>query len=448
MFPRKIVEYMEKWINGTKRKPLLLRGARQTGKTSAVRLFAGSMPGYLEVNLEAPGEKAVFERMLPVRDLVSALRLSRGITAPLQESLLFLDEIQMSPSAIRYLRFLQEEVPELPVIASGSLLEVYLSRSGMEFPVGRVEHSFMYPVTFKEYLTASGRSDMLEMINTIPMQEYAVPPIYREYVKYAFLGGMPEIVQARLNGAEAEDLGTLYSSLLISFLDDVPKYASSRMMSDVLRHCLETAPPEVGSRITFVGFGGSSYRSREVGEAFRTLEKAMLIYLLLPTGSTSPPVRLNRRKSPKLLFLDSGLLVHSLGTQWEEMDFEDLNSSFRGALAEQCVGQALLADQMNSMPSLSFWARSKRGSNSEVDFMIQHRGKLVPIEVKSGATGKLRSLHRFVEDSDQELTVRFYGGKVQIDNLRTPSGKEFRLLNLPHFLASELPRYLDWIIDQ
>jgi len=95
-----------------------------------------------------------------------------------------------------------------------------------------------------------------------------------------------------------------------------------------------------------------------------------------------------------------------------------------------------------------FWARSKRGSNSEVDLIIQHRGKLVPIEVKSGATGKLRSLHRFVEDSDQELTVRFYGGQVQVDNLRTPSGKEFRLLNLPHFLASELPRYLDWMIEQ
>ena len=448
MFQRKIVEHMEKWIRSTGRKPLLLRGARQTGKTSAVRLFAGDIPGYLEVNLEAPGERTVFERKLPVRDLVSALRLSKGVTASLEESLLFIDEIQTSSSAIGYLRYLHEEVPELPVIASGSLLEVHLSRTGMEFPVGRVEHCFMYPVTFKEYLAASGRSDILEAVNTVPIQEYAVPPVYHEYVKYVLLGGMPEIVNARLNGAEAEDLGTIYSSLLISFLDDVPKYASNRMMSEVLRHCIETAPPEIGNRITFAGFGGSSYRSREVGEAFRTLERAMLLYLLHTAGSTSLPIRLNRRKSPKLLFLDSGLLVHSLGVHWEDMDFEDLNSSFRGMLAEQCIDQALMAEQMNSMPSLSFWARSKRGSSSEVDLLIQHRGRLVPIEVKSGATGRLRSLQRFIEDSGQDLAVRFYGGQLQVDELQTLSGKKFRLLNLPHFLASDLPRYLDWVIEQ
>ena len=364
----------------------------------------------------------------------------------MHDSVLFIDEIQASSSAISYLRHFHDEIPELPVIASGSLLEVHLSRTGTEFPVGRVEHCFMYPVSFEEYLLAADRHDMLEELGRIPISEHLVPVIYKEYVRYALQGGMPEIVQARLDGAGPEALGGLYSSLMISFLDDVPKYATNRTMADVLRHCLETAPSEVGSRITFAGFGGSSYRSREVGEAFRTLGRAMLLYLLYPTGSTAPPVRSNRRKAPKLLFLDSGLLFHSLGSPWNEVAFDDLNSSFRGALAEQCVGQELMSNQSGSMPSLSFWARDKRGSSSEVDFLVQHGGQLVPIEVKSGATGRLRSLHRFVEDSGQDLAVRFYGGPVRLDRLSTPAGVGFRLLSLPHFLVKWLPSYLDWAL--
>ena len=447
MFRRSILDQFEKWKTGSHRKPLLLRGARQTGKTSAVRLFAGDLPGYMELNLEAPGEKSVFERKLPVRDLISAIRLSKGNTAPLNESLLFIDEIQACTSALQYLRLIYEEIPELPVITSGSLFEVYLTGSGIEFPVGRVEHCFMHPVTFREYLQAFDRYDMLEEMDKLPLQDYAFPSIYSEFVRYTLVGGMPEIVQALLEGNELDSLKGIYSSLFISFLDDVPKYAPNRTMAEILRHCLENAPAETGRRITFAGFGGSGYRSREVSQAMKTLQRALLLHLVYPTGQVEPPPVINMRKAPKLFFIDSGLLANSLSVQWSEMGSEDLNASFKGVLAEQAVAQALLSLQCRTIPKLQFWARSKRGSNAEVDFAVQHSGKLIPIEVKSGATGKLRSLHRFMEECDHDLAIRFYGGPVRVDSLNTPNGKKYRLMSLPHFLVGNIDSYISWLIQ-
>ncbi len=447
MFRRSILYQFEKWKTGSHRKPLLLRGARQTGKTSAVRLFAGDLPGYMELNLEAPGEKSVFERKLPARDLLSAIRLSKGITAPLSESLLFIDEIQACSSALQYLRLLYEEVPELPVIASGSLFEVYLSGSGIEFPVGRVEHCFMHPVTFREYLQAFKRYDMLEELDKIPLQDYAFPSIYGEFVRYTLLGGMPEIVQALLEGNEPDSLEGIYSSLFISFLDDIPKYAPNRTMAEILRHCLETVPAQTGKRITFAGFGGSGYRSREVSQAMKTLQRALLVHLVYPTGEVEPPPVTNKRKSPKLFFIDSGLLASTLNVQWREMGTEDLNTSFRGVLAEQAVAQSLLSIHNHTIPRLQFWARNKRGSSAEVDFMVQHSGKLIPVEVKSGSAGRLRSLHRFMDECDHDVAIRFYGGPVRVDSLNTPSGKKFRLMSLPHFLAENVYSYIEWLVQ-
>lgn len=448
MFGRHIVDYLKRWYRSDNRKPLLIRGVRQCGKTSAVRLFADEVPGYIEVNLEAPGEKDIFQRNLTAKELLSAIRLSKGVTAPVGRSILFIDEIQACPEAIKYLRYLFEDVPELAVIASGSLLELYLANESIQFPVGRVEHAFMYPVTFREFLRAYAREDMIDELNKVPVPSYAVPVLYKAYVDYSILGGMPEVLNAKLEGAELEELSTVYSSLMISFFDDIPKYASNRTMAEVIRHCLEAAPSETGNRITYAGFGGSSYRSREAGEAIRTLEKAMLIHLVHASGSMNPPIRENRRKSPKLLFVDSGLLMHLLGAQWETIGIKDLNSAFRGILAEQCIGQAIAANHRNRFPALRFWARGKRGSSAEVDFLVQHGERLIPLEVKSGATGRLRSLHRFMEDSKHDIAVRFYSGEVRVDSLRTRSGREFALLNLPHFVVGDLNQYLDWLIEE
>lgn len=440
MFQRKILVTLSEWYSRGERKPLVIRGARQTGKTTAVRMLAEGNPGYLEINLEAPGEKSVFTRGLSVEDLVSAIRLEKNVQSPLENSLLFLDEIQACPEAFNYIRFLYEQLPQLAVVASGSLLEAYIGKEGMGFPVGRVEQTFVYPLTFSEYLGAVGKAEMRSLLPAIPFPDYALHAVYDEYVRYTITGGMPEPVQMLAQGQTLDSIQKYYSSLLLAFQDDVPKYTSGTAMRRVITHCLESASLYTGTRIKFEGFGNSSYRSREVGEALRTLQRAMLLDLVYPASEVKPPVKPNLRKRPKLFFIDSGLLAHSAGMQSELLGTKDLNESFRGVLAEQQVAQTLKT--IGWKPA--FWARESRGSGAEVDFLYQHGNILVPIEVKSGSTGRLRSLHSFMDSCPHGYAVRFYSGPVTVDSLKTMNGKPFKLLNLPHFLSEYLPEYLDW----
>lgn len=440
MFQRKILAALADWYGMSGRKPLVIRGARQTGKTTAVRMLSESIPGYLEINLEAPGERSVFTRGLSAGDLLSAIRLERNVQTPLEGTLLFLDEVQACPEAFNYIRFLYEQLPGLAVIASGSLLEAYIGNEGMGFPVGRVEQTFVYPLTFSEYLGAMGRAEMQSLLPVIPFPDYALNAVYTEFVRYSITGGMPEPVKMLAQGHRLESLKRYYSSLLLGFQDDVPKYASGPSMRRVITHCLESAPRHVGTRIKFAGFGNSSYGSREVGEALRTLQKAMLLELVYPASEVTPPARPNLRKHPKLFFLDSGLLAHSAGIQSEVLGITDLNEAFRGILAEQQIAQTLKA--IGCRPA--FWARESRGSSAEVDFLFQSGGTLIPIEVKSGSSGRLRSLHSFMDSCPHGYAVRFYSGPVTVDHLKTVNGKPFDLLNLPHFLSEYLPDYLDW----
>lgn len=440
MFQRKMLATLADWYARSGRKPLIIRGARQTGKTTAVRMLAEGIPGYLEINLEAPGERAVFTRGLSAFDLVSAIRLEKGVHTPPENTLLFLDEVQACPEAFNYIRFLYEQLPGLAVIASGSLLEAYIGNEGMSFPVGRVEQTFVYPLTFSEYLGAMGRADMQSLLPVIPFPDYALNALNDEFVRYTITGGMPEPVQMLAQGQRLESLQRYYSSLLLAFQDDVPKYASGSSMRRVIAHCLESAPRHTGTRIKFAGLGNSSYRSREVGEALRSLQKAMLLRLVYPTSEVAPPARPNLRKHPKLFFLDSGLLAHAAGIQSELLGTRDLNEAFRGILAKQQIAQTLKAIGCEPV----FWARESRGSSAEVDFLHQSGGILVPIEVKSGSSGRLRSLHSFMDSCPHGYAVRFYSGPVTVDRLNTVSGKPFDLLNLPHFLCEYLPEYLDW----
>jgi len=345
------------------------------------------------------------------------------------------------------MRHFYESARDIHVIGAGSLLEIMIRDEQKSFPVGRIEYLFMYPLTFEEYLAAIGAEQALEFYNTVPLPDLAFTALRAHFHRYALLGGMPEIVNVYLQREDIATLAIVYQGLLTSYLDDVSKYARNATMAEVIRHVVEAAPLEAGKRIKFDGFGQSKYKSREVGEALRTLERAMLVYLQYPTSTTEPPILPNKRKSPKLQFLDTGLINYYVGLQEQFFKHEDLSSIYRGILAEHLTGQELLASDPTRQSKLSFWTREKRQSRAEVDFLVQHGEYVIPVEVKSGTTGTLRSLHEFVDRAPHPYAVRVFGNALNLNlNASTRSGRSYRLLNLPHFLTGKIQDYLRWFL--
>ena len=260
------------------------------------------------------------------------------------------------------------------------------------------------------------------------------------------IGGMPEIVQLYAESEDIANATSVYQSLLTGYMDDVSKYARNETLLHIIRYAIEAAPFEAGKRIKFQNFGNSKYKSREMGEALRTLERAMLINLVYPTSSVKPPIFINSKKSPRLQFVDTGLLNYAAGLQASFLKFSDLHSFYQGIIAEHITGQELLARISVAPPKLVFWTKEKKQSNAEVDFVYQYENLLIPIEVKSGKTGTLRSLHQFIDNSEHDYAVRCYSGKLTVGEAKTATGKKYRLLNLPYFLIGKIDEYLKWLI--
>jgi len=446
MFTRSILQQFREWKNKPDRKPLILRGARQVGKTTAVRLFSEAYDQFIHLNLEQPDEAKLFSRSLPATDLLQSIRFFKSLPSVEGQTLLFLDEVQNSPEAVGFLRYFYEDLPEIHVIAAGSLLEIALTQKQIGVPVGRVEYALMYPLTFREFLEATAEVQALEALEIIPAPAYAFPRLMDLFHRYALVGGMPEIVARYAEKQDAVGLAPGYRSLSTSFLDDIPKYARNETMKRTIRHCLEAAPLEAGGRIKFAGFGKSNYRSREAGESLRILEQAMLVHLLYPTTSTEIPLIPDHKKSPRLLFLDIGLVNFSAGLQGHYFEYPDLHSFYRGKIAEMIVGQELIASNPERHKPV-FWVRKKSQAPAEVDFVVQHEKFAVPVEVKAGAKGTLKSLHQFINRCPHPYGVRLYAGPLEIVRTKTPEGKPFSLLNLPYCLAGELRAYIRWMIE-
>ena len=448
MFPRKFLSDLELWAESDGRKPLVVRGARQVGKTVTVKMFGKRFERFIYLNLELRGDSDIFRRKLPVNETFQAIILKSGLHPTEGRTLLFIDEIQNCPEAVEILRYFYEDLPEIYVVAAGSLLEIALHDRHISFPVGRVEQHFMYPLTFKEFLTAAKAQEAVRALDSIPLPAYAYNALMDYFHQYVLIGGMPEVVDQYIKKKDVTALSRIYDSLLVSYQDDAEKYARNATMATILRHCIETAPFVAGQRITFAGFGQSNYRSREVGEALRTLQRAMLINLLYPSSSVEIPIMPDLKKSPRLQILDTGLLNYFAGLQEQYFYHDNLHAFYRGILAEHIVGQELIATEPNTRKKQCFWVREKSHSQAEVDFLLQHKGYVIPIEVKSGKTGRLRSLFQFMDRCPHPYAVRLYAGPLELQHASSITGKKFYLLNLPYFLASAVHKYMEWMMEE
>lgn len=437
MFVRKTLDALRKWRDSEQRKPLVLRGARQVGKTTLVNEFGREFENYLSFNLERAADAALFERELSVDALVDALFALRGQPKREGRTLIFIDEIQHSARAMARLRYFYEERPDLHIVAAGSLLENVVD-VGASFPVGRVEFMALRPCSFAEFLGAMGKDNLLYFADR-PEESVAVhSELLSLFNQYVVVGGMPEAVQHFADHRDIVSLDAIYEALLQGYRDDVEKYVRGRKLAEVVRFVIERGWMQAGEVVTLGGFAHSDYRAREVGEAFRLLEKAMLAELVYPTTAVAVPAMGETKRMPKLFWLDTGLVNYQAGVRRELIGAADIIDVWRGRIAEQVVAQELLALSDKVSTRRCYWV--KGSGTAEVDFVWTHNSRLYPVEVKSGRNSHLRSLHTFIDAAPIDVGIRVWSGAFSVEEQQTAGrGKPFRLINLPFYLLCRLP---------
>ncbi|PWV44740.1 ATP-binding protein [Chitinophaga sp. S165] len=447
-FKRNVEAYLLDWKSRETRKPLIIRGARQVGKTTLVNSFSGFYSHFITLNLEKGADRKYFEDFDDVKMISESLFLTYGIPlAEVGNTLLFIDEIQECPKAIQMLRFFYEEMPMLHIICAGSLLEFAIQKV-KSFPVGRVEFLYLHPMNFEEYLEAIGKRELIEQLRIVPIRPVAHQILMDTFHRYAIIGGMPEVIKTDIDKSNLADLTRIYESIWGTYKNDVEKYTTNDTERKVIKHIMDTAPLYLDERVKFQGFGNSSYKSREVGESFRTLEDAKIIRLIYPTTDLQPPPKADLKKSPRFQILDTGLVNYALAIQAQMLSMGDLSNTYKGAVIPHLITQEIISLQQVSTNNPHFWVREKSQSNAEVDLVQVNGEYLIPIEIKSGSTGTLRSLHQFIDAVDHSYAVRMYGGVFSLEKAVTANRKPYLLMNLPYYLGTQLPAYLNWLVQQ
>lgn len=437
MFRRIALENLREWALKAERKPLVLRGARQVGKTTLVEMFAADFDHYIYLNLEEKDNAELFATDSTFDDLLAGIFFKAKLPVDSPRTLIFIDEIQTEPKAVQALRYFYEKRPDLYVIAAGSLLESLMGRH-ISFPVGRVEYMALHPCTFVEFLSAIGEEMLASQVEKV-----AVPQSLHSYTldlfkKYMIIGGLPEVVANYAQYHDMVRLSDVFNALLSGYRDDVEKYADNRKEQDSIRYILNYGWTSAGHRIQFAKFTNSSFKSADVSNAFRTLEKTLLLELVYPLTSTSFPILPDLKKSPKLLWLDTGLVNYVAGMQEELLFTTDSDELWNGDIAEHIVAQELLGATTTFGEKRLFWVRDARNSQAEVDFVIRYKSHLLPIEVKTGANSKLRSLYLFMEESKENIALRLWNGPMMSDVITRSDGRPFTLYNIPLYYAGHL----------
>lgn len=437
MFRRIALENLREWALKAERKPLVLRGARQVGKTTLVEMFAADFDHYIYLNLEEKDNAELFATDSTFDDLLAGIFFKAKLPVDSLRTLIFIDEIQTEPKAVQALRYFYEKRPDLYVIAAGSLLESLMGRH-ISFPVGRVEYMVLHPCTFVEFLSAIGEEMLASQVEKVAVPQSLHSYTLDLYKKYMIIGGLPEVVANYAQYHDMVRLSDVFNALLSGYRDDVEKYADNRKEQDSIRYILNYGWTSAGHRIQFAKFTNSSFKSADVSNAFRTLEKTLLLELVYPLTSTSFPILPDLKKSPKLLWLDTGLVNYVAGMQEELLFTTDSDELWNGDIAEHIVAQELLGATTTFGEKRLFWVRDARNSQAEVDFVIRYKSHLLPIEVKTGANSKLRSLHLFMEESKENIALRLWNGPMTSDVITRSDGRPFTLYNIPLYYAGHL----------
>lgn len=445
---------LDEWIKNERRKPLVIRGARQVGKSTLVRQFAKNNGLTLhEVNLERhPKLQDVFSTHDTDKILKELEYVCRQGPITKKGSLLFLDEIQAVPIAIQTLQYFLEDLPDLPVAAAGSLLEFALSKHSFSMPVGRIEYLFLGPVTFKEALAEMNETDLLNLI-----AEYVLPDSFPttaherllEVLRMYFLtGGMPEAIQLYIDTRDLNQVFDVQASIIETYRDDFSKYATQ---ADLLRlhRVFDHIPISAGNRVKYVNIDPHE-QARGLRRTLDFLAKAQVILKAFHTDASGLPLQASVDLLKfKTYFMDCGLMSNMSGIQWiSPAELKSRDFINKGRIAEQfCAQHLAYAGKSNKRPSLNYWLREGRASNAEVDFVVQFGQSIVPVEVKAGKSGSLKSLLQFAYQKKTAKAMRFDLNPPAVQNVRhairqasDTADVAFHLMSLPLYMAEEAER--------
>jgi predicted AAA+ superfamily ATPase len=410
---RAIDQELTEWKKAVKHKPLLLRGARQVGKSSTVRELGKKFDSFLEINFEAKNSesaKAVFERSSSPKQICDELSLIYDMPIIPGKTLLFLDEIQSCIPAISSLRFFYEEYPEQHIIAAGSLLEFALEELP-SFGVGRIRSLFLYPFSFDEYLRAIGMTLLADALQKAspeqPFSDAVHNKCKQELIRFMFIGGMPEVVATYAQGGTLLECQKILDDLTFSLYDDFSKY-KERVPSSRLREVFASVIRQTGGKFTY-SHVSQDFNHWQIKESVGLLELAGIVYPVTHTSANGLPLaaEMNTRHR-KFLIFDTGIYQRFLKLDWGRLfTAESLEQVNKGALAELFVGLELLKSAPSNSPILlHYWQREKAGSNAEVDYVIQYNADIVPVEVKSGTKGSMQSMFQFLSEKKYTYGIR------------------------------------------
>lgn len=431
-YERIIDNYLSEWASRDVRKPVLLRGARQVGKSTAVRHLGEQFDSYVEINFEKqPEYKKLFQGNLDVMRIVPQMAAMYGKPIQAGKTLLFFDEIQTCPEAIMSLRFFKEDMPGLHVIAAGSLLEFALEELPT-FGVGRIHSMFMYSMTFDEFLKASGEQLLMDARDRASATEPVPEPLHDRLIgllrHYMLIGGMPEVVDRWVQTHDFIQCQEVQDDIIVSYEDDFAKY-KKRIDSSLLRLTMRSAAVQATRKFVYSQVGGG-YKTDEIKKALEMLIRAGILIPVMHTNANGLPLGSEADHSyRKILLLDTGLMLRLLNMTTGDISqitthiltagASDLVN--KGPMAEQIAGLEMLRYQSpNIRHDLFYWVRQARNSQAEIDYLTNHLQNVLPVEVKAGTQGGMKSLWLFMREKKLSQAVRCslenFGAFDYIDN--------------------------------
>ena len=449
---RLIHNWFANWANRADRSPLIVRGARQIGKTYAIRDFAKEhFEHFIEINLEENPQYIELLSSPAIQQTLEELSVLSDTPIIEGKTLLFLDEIQVAPKVISNLRYFKEKAPNLHVITAGSLLDHALNKLSYSMPVGRVEFCHMYPMTFKEVLLAKQEIKLVEYIESYQLGDTFSKLIHKKLMdllrQYTYIGGMPRAVAQWLTNNPLQEVERIHNDLLLAFQYDFAKYGNKTQQL-YLKDVLDYVAQHSGQKTIYAHIN-PHVRSSVLKESLQLLQLSRLVHPITHSNARNVPITsLQDTHTFKSLLFDIGLSNHL--NRIELIQLQDLVTDHKGAIAEQFIGQSLLASQQPYEDTqLFYWTRQAKNSNAEVDYIWQHQNKLYPIEVKAGKSGTLKSMHVYLYEKGLETGIRFNADlpsiakcTAQVRANKTQASLSYQLISLPLYLSSEINRLL------